>query len=144
MTITLPNKAKDGYSLYAEGKLTASDFIKGLNVNVLSFSNEGVVTLFYTYPHHRRAYMVYIDKTKLLARTRLPNVFSPVNILYKARGRKVDNLKHCLYLLKKYSLDYVLYPLLFYQKLCAMIELNKKISRIDISNLMRVFDLGDL
>lgn len=144
MTIELPSKAKDGYTLFAEGKLVANDFIKGLNLTILSFDSNYIVTLFYTYPHHRRAYVIYQDKTRLLSKTRLPNVLSPVNILYKASGRKIDNLKHCLYLLKKNSKAYVSYPTIFYQKLCATVELNKNISKIDISNLMQSFNLGGL
>lgn len=146
MLIKLANKKIDDFTLYAEGTLKNNYFLKqgSYNEHYLLFDNNYVLALFYTYPHHRRLYLVYKDKTKLLSRTSLPNVLEPVNILYKARGRKIDTLKHFLYLFKNTSNEYLTYPILFYQKLCTMIEVNKKVPKYSVNRLLESFNLGGL
>lgn len=144
MVVTLPNKNIDGFSLFAEGAVLKNYFLPQTKEHILIFNNDCILTLFYTYPHHRRLYVVYIDKTRLLPRTNLPCVKSPVNILYKARGKKIDTLKYFLYLFKNKSKDYLFYPILFYQKLCTIVETNKKVSRSTVNALLKNFDLGEL
>lgn len=145
MTIKLPNKIKNGYSLFAEGMLIKHYFFKQLyQEHYLVFDDKYIVTLFYTYPHHRRLYVVYIDETNLLPKTKLPCVLSPVTVLYKARGKKIDNLKHVLYLFKNTSNDYLSYPILFYQKLFLNIELNRKINKSLLNSLLKYFNLPEV
>lgn len=139
MMVTLPVKNIDGFTLYADGALLQSLFIEE-NKHALFFDNKYVLFLFYTYPHHRRVYMVSVDKTNILPKTNLPCVNRAVSILYKARGKKIDMLKNALFLLRK--LPYWTFPILFYQKLVCIIETNKKLPRFIINQLLNEFNLG--
>lgn len=141
MIVKIPQKDIDGFTLFAEGNLELNLFNKATNQTSLIFENNSVLILFYTFPNHRRAYVVYNCVSELLPKTKLPCVSSYVNILYKAQGKKIDSLKHILYLLKHSSSDYVSYPLLFYQKLCIIIETNKKITKRQLNILLKSFNL---
>lgn len=140
MIVTLPRKTIDHFTLYADGYLIKKFFIKHETQHSFIFDDNYVLFLFYTYPHHRRAYVVTVDKIGLLPKTRLPGVKSSVTILYKARGKKIDMLKNALYLLR--NLPYKEFPVLFYQKLSMMIETNVKMPRFMINELLESFNLG--
>lgn len=142
MIVTLPNKTIDGFTLYAEGSLKGNYFFKEVDYNKhqLIFDDNYIVILFYTYPHHRRVYIVSADKTGLLPKTNLPCVKGALTILYKARGKKIDLLKKSLFLFRK--LPYKQFPILFYQKLAAIIETNTNVPRFIINELLQSFNLG--
>jgi len=74
MIVTLPRKTIDHFTLYAEGCLIKKFFIKHETQHSFIFDDNYVLFLFYTYPHHRRAYVVTVDKIGLLPKTRLGKI----------------------------------------------------------------------
>ncbi len=141
MKVKLP-KEQDGFTLYAEGALFDSDFSNG--ERVLTFSDKHILVLYYTFPNHRRLYMVCADASG--DKTVLPCIDTPVSIIYKARGRIFDDIKNALHYLKKHSNnEYVLFPILFYRELAVLAEQKKLQSwRLKILCLKHNIDLDKI
>jgi len=106
-------------------------YAKGLIVNKITFpeqgtliSFDGVVILFYSYPRHRRAYIVRpVGELKYHQGVKLPNVKKTVGVLYEARGRRVDILRKVYYHLEKIAGPGVyLYDTLFWQKIGCLLD----------------------
>ncbi|WP_024467197.1 hypothetical protein [Treponema pedis] len=104
---------------------------------ILTFSNEHILTLYYTYPNHRRLYMVCAkaEGEKLL----LPCIDTPVSIIYKARGKKFDAIKHGFYILDKYTeKKHLQYPISFYREMAILAEENR-LKSFDLKMLLKKF-----
>ena len=113
------------YSLFAQGLLSEIPVEnKEKDSLVFKFSGGSVFCLFYTFANFRRAYIVtaYLDENDGEAVT-LPGIEIPLYVIFKAKGRKIDDLKHVLYILTKED-HYAPFRLKieFWEKLAAMIE----------------------
>lgn len=118
-TVKIPDKDKDGFSLFADGVILDKQFIKG-EKPLFTFSLSHVLLLFYTYPHHRRLYIVY---GKGENKTLLPQLDTPASIIYKARGKKFDLIKNALYFLQQKIGDkYFNLPAAFWYELSILAE----------------------
>ncbi len=143
MKVKLPEE-NSGFTLYAEGNLFDMEYIQGNTI--LTFSDSHILALYYTYPNHRRLYMV-CAKTKGV-KTTLPCIDKPVSIIYKARGRRFDDIKNAMYFLKTHSDgEYVLYPLIFYRELAILAEQkrlkNWKINSLCLKHNLRLNNLEE-
>ena len=91
------------YSLFAQGLLAE---IPAENENkdclIFKFFGGSVICLFYTFANFRRAYIAtsWLNEDDGEA-SYLPGIDIPLYILFKAKGRKIDELKHALYILTK-------------------------------------------
>ena len=121
MEVHIPKKGTTAFTLYA----------KGMVINKITFPEQGtfinfngVAILFYSYPRHRRAYIVRpVDELKHHEGRRLPNVNRTVGILYEARGRRVDILRKVYYRLEKIGGPEVyLRDTLFWQKIGCLLD----------------------
>lgn len=123
--VNVPITDNFSYSLYAQGLLAeipteAQD--KGCLV--FKFFADSVFCLFYTFAEFRRAYIAtaWLDENDGKP-VFLPGIEIPLYVIYKAKGRKIDDLKHALYILTqkdhyapfRLNLDY-------WEKFALMIE----------------------
>ena len=137
ITVQIPTKAKDGFTLYAEGDLISKEYIKD-EKPLLIFSSKSILILYYTYPHHRRLYIV---STEGKEKTILPQVNTPVSIIFKGRGKKYDLIKTALYYLNRKTADkYLFFPKSFYYELAILAE-NKTLNNSKVWLLMKKFGL---
>jgi hypothetical protein len=85
---------------------------------------EGVVLLYYKYPHHRRAYIVRnAEELRHYRAVALPNVKQPVGIILKAKGRRIDILRNAAWNLQQINGTRVFkYDTVFWQKVGCLIE----------------------
>jgi hypothetical protein len=100
---------------------------------------DGVVILFYRYPHHRRAYIVRnIEEVRNYPAITLPNVKQKVGVIYRARGRRVDLLRNVYWNLEQMSGGKVYtYDTFFWQKVgCLLDNFHSLKSAADKGNLM--------
>ena len=123
--VNVPIADKMSYSLFAQGLLSEIPVEnKEKDSLVFKFSGGSVFCLFYTFANFRRAYIVtaYLDENDGEAVT-LPGIEIPLYVIFKAKGRKIDDLKHVLYILTKED-HYAPFRLKieFWEKLAAMIE----------------------
>jgi hypothetical protein len=97
MRALIPQKDTAPFTLYVNGFLTGYPaFVEGRGyyVNV-----RGPAALFYTYRKHRQAYFVLEGGSG--PQSDLPDILTPVRIIFRAKGRKVDLLKRLMYICRK-------------------------------------------
>jgi hypothetical protein len=104
---------------------------------------DGVVILFYKYPHHRRAYIVRnIEELRNYPSITLPNVKQKVGVIYRARGRRVDILRNVYWNLEQLNGRKVYaYDTFFWQKVgCLLDNYHSLKSAANKGNLMLLND----
>jgi hypothetical protein len=121
LNVRIPEEETAPYSLYARGMITTKITVPGLGT-LIGF--DGVAILFYSYPRHRRAYIVRsIDELQYHRGCRLPDVKNRVGVLYEARGRKIDILRNVYYNLEKINGPGVYrFDTLFWQKIGCLLD----------------------
>lgn len=115
------------YTLYAQGLVTdvpKENTEKG--VIVFRFASRSVTALFYNFSNFRRAYLVTgYQNSNDGDPIYLPGIDEPLYVIFKAKGRKIDNLKHAIFILTrndKYAPFRI--KIEFWEKLAALIESN--------------------
>lgn len=123
--VNIPIKDTVSYSLFAQGLLTETPYENTQkDCLVFKFLGGSVLCLFYTFANFRRAYIATSWKNEDDGESiNLPGVDIPLYVIFKAKGRKIDDLKHALYILTKED-HYAPFRLKieFWKKLAAMIE----------------------
>lgn len=123
--VNVPITDKVSYSLFAQGLLSEIP-VENMEKDCLifKFSGGSVFCLFYTFANFRRAYIAtaYLNEDDGEA-IRLPGIDIPLYVIFKAKGKKIDELKHVLYILTKED-HYAPFRLKieFWEKLAVMIE----------------------
>lgn len=83
-----------------------------------SYPTGSVILLYYTYPHHRRAYVVrYTGSDGVM----LPGVSAPVKVLVRVHASKVDKLKKSVSYIKEHFGNVFSYKDTFYERLDCVI-----------------------
>lgn len=123
--VNVPITENVSYTLFAQGLLAEIPAEnKEKDSIVFKFFGSSVFCLFYTFSNFRRAYIAtaWLDEADGEA-SFLPGIDVPLYILFKAKGRKIDELKHTLYILTKED-HYAPFRLKieFWEKLSAMLE----------------------
>jgi hypothetical protein len=124
------------FTLYARGSIQAKHTVNSLGTYILF---EGVVLLYYKYPHHRRAYIVRShEELAHYPAIFLPNVKQPVGVLLRAKGRRIDLLRQAYWNLEQINGKRVYaWDTLFWQKIgCLVDNFNGRKSAAAKSNLM--------
>jgi hypothetical protein len=109
------------FTLYARGKIERKSGVEDRGTFIRF---QGVVILFYTYPHHRRAYIVRNSaELNSYPAMELPNVKHPVGIIYRALGRRIDILRNVYWNLEQLNGSGVYtWNTLFWQKVSCLID----------------------
>ncbi len=98
--ILVPNE-KNFYTLYSDGLETFKQAVP--SGTLFTYPPKSIIILYYTYPTHRRAYVVrYVESpnTQLIT---LPGVSLPVKELIRVHASKVDKLKKSISYLKEHT-----------------------------------------
>lgn len=143
INVEVPYLKQLPYTLYAKGSVTEiPSFDKNQEYCHFKFTAGTVIVLFYTFKGFRRAYVVTcydIDKT--VESITLPGVEEKLQLLYTAKGRKIDELKRVLYILTDEQGDehkVFKLPLIFWYRLAALIQ-QSGAARSDIAVLWECF-----
>jgi hypothetical protein len=109
------------FTLYAKGKIEYKQTVDDLGTFIRF---DGVVILFYKYPHHRRAYIVRnIEELRNYPSITLPNVKQKVGVIYRAKGRRVDILRNVYWNLEQMNGRKVYaYDTFFWQKVGCLLD----------------------
>lgn len=125
LTVRVPQETESSYSLFAQGfKIAPPKKDDDGRFLEFKFLGETAVTLFYTFAEFRRAYIVMewesdADGEKVF----LPGTDSPLCLIFKAKGRKIDDMKRALrWLAECYEHETFSLPLLFWQRLSTLIQ----------------------
>lgn len=103
VSVNIPIENDVAYSLFAQGFLISiPQKDEDNNCYVFKFLGDTVFCLFYKFANFRRAYIAtaWLNKDDGEA-FYLPGINIPLYIIFKAKGRKIDELKHALYILTK-------------------------------------------
>lgn len=123
--VNVPIKDTVSYSLFAQGLLSEIPYENTQkDCLVFKFSGGSAFCLFYTFANFRRAYIATAWKNEDDGEAiNLPGIDIPLYVIFKAKGRKIDDLKHALYILTKED-HYAPFRLKieFWKKLATMIE----------------------
>lgn len=127
MIVDVPYSKEIAYTLFAQGFLmeipnvdSNGDFVH------FKFPPEKVTCLFYTFDSFRRAYIVFEPKNKNQNNQTLPGVNGNLEIIFIAKGRKIDDLKRCLFnLTKDDKYEIFSFPKIFWYKLAGLIQFSK-------------------
>lgn len=126
ITVLVPIKRTVSYSLFAQGlPVDVPKDSEDKTSVAFTFLGGTVFCLFYTFSNFRRAYIVTEWKNEDDGEAlHLPGVEAPLAIILKAKGRKIDDLKHALFILTKREHYYPFrLKVEFWKKLALMIEL---------------------
>lgn len=93
LTVTIPNE-DNFFSLYADGLFMVKHFDPDSGETNIEYEKDSLVYLYYTYPTHRRVYL--IRNTQGPSCIRLPNVNKPVKVLFKQFASRVDKTKRAV------------------------------------------------
>jgi hypothetical protein len=124
------------FTLYAKGKIEYKQTVDDLGTFIRF---DGVVILFYKYPHHRRAYIVRnIGELRYYPAIALPNVKQKVGVIYRAKGRRVDLLRNVYWNLEQiHGRKVYTYDTFFWQKVgCLLDNFHNRKSAANKGNLM--------
>jgi hypothetical protein len=124
------------FTLYAKGKIEYKQTVDDLGTFIRF---DGVVILFYKYPHHRCAYIVWnIEELRNYPSITLPNVKQHVGVIYRAKGRRVDILCNVYWNLEQLNgRNVYTYDTYFWQKVgCLLDNFHHLKSAADKGNLM--------
>ena len=141
VTVSVPYAKKLPYTLFAKGvQLQVPSVEAGAAFVHFQFLGGTVFVLFYTFKGFRRAYVATCWQNEADGEAvTLPGVDRPCLLLFTARGRKIDHLKRCLYLLTQEE-PYRVFslPLLFWYQLAALIQFDDA-SKSDVLHLYGQF-----
>jgi hypothetical protein len=109
------------FTLYAKGNIERKQTVDNLGTFIRF---DGVVVLFYKYPHYRRAYIVRnSEELRHYPAMSLPNVKQQVGIIYRAQGRRVDLLRRVWWNLEQINGRKVYaYDTFFWQKAGCLLD----------------------
>ncbi len=124
MIVDVPYSKELPYTLFSQGCTADVPHVDRKGFVNFEYKAETVVVLFYTFKNFRRAYIITEPKkSDSIKLNILPGCRCPVKIIFVAKGRKIDHLKRCLYILTqddKYAV--FKFSLIFWYKLAALIE----------------------
>ena len=138
MKVFIPVKQRDGFSVFAEGALLDMETTSRGDL-YLSFSDNSILVLYYTYPNHRRLYILH---TKGVGeKVRLPCTDKPASIIFRGMGKALDITKNAFYYLKKTTQEaYLYFPKEFYYEMGILAD-SKKLNRFKLKLLMKKYGL---
>ncbi|UTC77079.1 hypothetical protein E4O04_09710 [Treponema sp. OMZ 799] len=138
MKVFIPVKERDGFSVFAEGALIDMENTSRGDL-YLSFSDSAILVLYYTYPNHRRLYILH---TKGVGdKIQLPCTDTPACIIFRGMGKVFDVTKNAFYYLRKTTNeDYLFFPKEFYYEMGILAD-SKKLNRFKLNLLMKKYGL---
>lgn len=125
VSVKIPQRAGFSYTAFAQGlKIATPEKDSAGNFITFKFLGGTVFAVFYTFAEFRRAYLVTDWESEMDGeRIFLPGIETPLCLVWKAKGRKIDDLKRALYWLAEKDGDAAFrLPLPFWQKLSRVLQ----------------------
>ncbi len=139
MKVFIPVKERDGFSVFAEGALLEKETTKRGDL-YLSFSDNSILVLYYTYPNHRRLYILHPKGVG--EKVQLPCIDKPACIIFRGMGKALDVIKNAFYYLKKTTQgSYLYFPKEFFYEMGILAD-SKKLNRLKLNLLMKKYGLS--
>ena len=137
--VLIPQREHSFYTLYVYGSYGGKRAVPG--GSDFDFISESLLVLYYTYPAHRRAYIVrFADDGK----TELPGLSHPVKKIVCVYASKVDKLKKALSYIGEHYFPPLTLPDLFYVRLERLLLRKGKIDYPAIKTLCEQYKQEDL
>jgi hypothetical protein len=135
LAVTIPNETCF-YHLYADGRYVSKQYGEAGGSADLFFADNSAVFLYYTYPAHRRVYLVRTAAAGTASSKNLPGLSEKVKIIFKCRASRVDKTKHAVSYLNEHYGNAYQYPDLFYHRLGVLISATGKLRYEKIDGLL--------
>jgi hypothetical protein len=128
------------YSVYSDGVFERKHFDKDAEITILEYGEKAVILLYYTYPVHRRVYLVrnISDETNL---TGLPSLSKKVKIIFKNTASRVDKTRRVFGHIREHYGSPFIFPDDFYLRLDFLIKQKGKIKYYLIDALVEKYIL---
>jgi hypothetical protein len=94
LVAAIPRKG-NFYSLYADGLYYLKKYDKETGTTYLHYKGGSAVFLYYTYPTHRRVYLIRNDEEDGTSKS-LPGLSKKVRVLFKQYASRVDKTKRAV------------------------------------------------
>lgn len=99
LVVTIPDENRF-YSLFADGLFTRKVYVKGSNTTLITYDENVIVVLYYTYPTHREACVI---RNTAAGTTFLPGLSKKVTVLFSVYASQVDKLRRAVAFLNRNS-----------------------------------------
>jgi hypothetical protein len=119
LVITIPPEGYY-YSLYADGLYAKKTYEKETDMTSLYYERGAAVFLYYTYPTHRRVYLVRNSGEEGEAKS-LPGVSKKVSVIFKQYASRVDKTKRAVSYLNTHYQSAYGYSDKFYTRLSVIL-----------------------
>ncbi|GMO55782.1 MAG: hypothetical protein Ta2C_10990 [Candidatus Endomicrobiellum trichonymphae] len=133
LVITI-NDANNFFSLYADGDLSEKHYDKESGITELTYDDNAIIFLYYTYPTHRRVYCVRNCEDG--EQTLLPGLSKKVNVIFKQIASRVDKTRRAAAFLREHRGSAYKYTDEFYTRLSFLIDQKGKINYSSIEKLL--------
>jgi hypothetical protein len=135
LVVTIPPEGYF-YSLYADGLYTQKLYEKETGMTHLYYEPGAVVFLYYTYPTHRRVYLIR-DNEENGELKNLPGVSKKVSVIFKQYASRVDKTKRAVSYLNTHYRGAYRYSDKFYIRLSVILLERGKIDYAAIDALCK-------
>lgn len=112
------------YSLYADGLFSRKTYFKESGTTCLAYTPGTAVFLYYTYPTHRAASLIRVERGK----AELPGLSKKVTVLFTVHASKVDKLKRAVGFLNKHTAGAYGFSNDFYIRLYFILQCRGKLN----------------
>lgn len=138
MKVFIPVKERDGFSVFAEGALLDMETASRSQL-YLNFSDNSILVLYYTYPNHRRLYILHPKGVG--EKVQLPCTDKPASIIFRGMGKVFDVIKNAFYYLKNTTQGaYLYFPKEFYYEMGILAD-SKALNQFKLNLLMKKYGL---
>jgi hypothetical protein len=137
LTITIPPE-DSFYSLFSDGLFIAKQYDKEADITELSYNQDSAIFLYYTYPTHRRAYLVRnVPENGGRALVGLPGISKKVQVLFRQFASRVDKTKRAVSYLNSHYENAYLFSDLFYYRLDIILSMKGKLNYRAIDSIVK-------
>jgi hypothetical protein len=123
LIVTIPKNASF-YTLYSDGLHCAKTIDVKTSLVSFHYPQNEAVFLYYTYPHHREAFLIRNTENGDVS---LPSLSKKVSVLFTARASRVDKLKRAVSFLNVHTKGANLFSDDFYIRLWLILEKKGKL-----------------
>jgi hypothetical protein len=125
--LIITNMPNNFYSLYSDGIFEKKHFDKDTEITALEYKENSAVLLYYTYPVHRRVYLVRNVSYETKNLTGLPGLSKKVKIIFKNTASRVDKTRRAFAHIREHYGDPFAFPDDYYTRLDFLIKQKGKI-----------------
>jgi hypothetical protein len=115
------------YSIYSDGLFVSKQYDKESGITTLEYARDSAVLVYYTYPVHRRVYLVRNVPARNEGTVGLPCLSNKIKILFKNTASRVDKTRRVFAHIHKHYGNAFIFPDDYYLRLDFIIKQKGKI-----------------